>query len=283
MALAVQILVAVTMFSVGLEIGNSPLAIGRQQLPMLAAGVVVNVIIFPAWIWAITSLLDLPSATAIGFAVVAACPGGPIGVAFVRMAGSSLEFATILMVTLGVVSLATTPWTIALLADVDADLDLTRQTTGMLLTFQLAPLILGLSLGAAPLTGPRALKTASVAANILLVVVVAGLVAQQGSALATVSIDIHIIVVAALAAVILTSRFVTRGSSYAIATGLITSVRNMSVAIMLTTSLFAQSDVTATVLVWSFWMIVVPALAGLHLGRRPADTHQVLDGSARAP
>ena len=110
-------LVRVTIFALMLGVGLSrsvrQLLSVWQRPDALARALLAIVVLFPTMTFVLLRLLELPTAVATGFAVLAAAPGPPLLVKRTEMAGGSASFGASLMLTLGVLAVAVTPLTLA--------------------------------------------------------------------------------------------------------------------------------------------------------------------------
>lgn len=268
--LALQLLVVVMMVAIGLELRVTQLIDGLRDGRWIAGALILNVVAVPAAVWAVAHLGDSASGMAVGFVLLAAAPAGPIGPMLSRLSQADLGFSTALMVLLGAVGLISTPITVGVISDTgpDADRSLTLAMFVALLVFQIVPLIAAMALGAwfpavaAVLTRPLRLL-----ANLLLVGIVVALVVLRGDLLLGTSLAVHLALVAGLVVVLAPSLAMARPESMLRSLLTVTAVRNMSIALFLASRFFDDPQVEAGILIWSFWMIVIPGMMGSIAGR----------------
>lgn len=268
MNIALQVLVIVMMLSVGLELTTRDVAEAPRRASWFGLALVLNLVLFPIGAWLMADALALSAGLTAGIVLLAAAPGGPVGPVLARLGGADLGFSTGLMVLLGVVGLVTAPLTVTLLLDAEGSGGLFWPMFRALLLFQVVPLAVAMALRAIRPTIAGALaKPARLLSNVLLVAVVGALVATRGGALADLSVGVHAALVAALLLVL--GPMFLRSSGPSVLRGLcvVTAVRNISVALLLASSFFDDPEVEVAILVWAFWMLVLPGIGGV-LARR---------------
>lgn len=271
--LALQAMVVTMMLAVGLQLAPAELAAGLRRRWLICCAVLANLAVMPALALAVGELLALPDPVRVGLLVCAAAPGGPTGPVFARLARADLGVATALQVLLGVLALVSAPLTLELLGHADGP-PLLGPMAATLAVYQLLPLTLALLLRRwRPTWAARLAAPVGRLANILLLIVVIGMVWTRGPVLGSQGPGMH-----AAALVMVICPLVFAGAwragagrrSTLVAVGLVTAVRNMSVALLLSAGFFARTpEVDAVILVWSFYMLVIP---GLFAWRRGAGT-----------
>ena len=105
------IIVIVMMVVVGLELSLDDLRHELRRPWVLGWGIAVQLVLLPAATLALGRALELPTAVAVGMAVLAACPAGGISNAFVQVARGNLA----LSVSLTAVGAIAAPLTVPLL------------------------------------------------------------------------------------------------------------------------------------------------------------------------
>lgn len=268
--LALQALVVAMMAAVGLHLSFTEAWAGVRRVWVLALALVANLVLMPALVLGLGELLALSPGTRMGLLVCAAAPGGPTGPMFTRIARADLGFGTALQVLLSVLALLSAPLTLELLGR-HGEHSLLWPMVQTLAVFQLLPLVGGMLVrrwrpGWADRLGPPVGKLA----NALLLLVVIGLLVTRGDALLSQGLGVH----AAFAALVLLPLGVglawpaRRARPTLVAAGLVTSVRNVSVALLLSASFFSHDPaVDVAILVWGFYMMVIPGLLAWRLGR----------------
>lgn len=268
--LALYALVVTMMTAVGLHLPFSDAWAGLRRVGVLALALLANLVLVPALVLGLGELLSLSAGTRMGLLVCAAAPGGPTGPLFTKMARADLGFGTSLQVLLSVLALVSAPLTLELFGRHGQESLLWPMVT-TLAVFQLLPLGLGMLVRqlhprwAARVGGPLGKL-----ANALLLLVVLGLVVTQGQVLLVQGVGVHaalvVLVVAPLALGFAWPAGPLRPTLRAM--GLVTAVRNVSVALLLSASFFAHDPaVDVAILVWGFYMMVIPSLLAWRQGR----------------
>lgn len=269
---AIAALVVAMMAAVGLDLAPADALAGLRKRGILAAAFVANVVLMPALVVWLSDLLALPRGLAIGLLVGAVAPGGPTGPLFTRIAGADLGFATSLQVLLSVAALLTAPLSLELLGG-EGSGSLLWPMARALALFQLLPLALGIALRV--LREPLARRLArpvGLVANGLLLAVIVGLMVSRGAELLTQSLRVHLMMIGLSTlpcALALAWPAAAGARPTLLAAGLVTTVRNMSVALLLSASFFAEEPlVDGAILVWGFYMLALPGLLVWRLGAR---------------
>ena len=104
-------------FAQGLDIPLGHLSFFREHPGLLLRSLVAVVVIVPVAALMIILLVRPSPAVAVGLAILAACPAAPQMLVSIPKAGGKLAYVTCLHLTLGVLSIITTPVTLILLAD----------------------------------------------------------------------------------------------------------------------------------------------------------------------
>lgn len=267
--LAIKLLVVAMMVAIGLDLPLAQLREGLRKRVPLAVALLVNLLVVPLAVFGLTAVLGLGSAATIGLLVCAVAPGGPTGPLYTRIARADLGFATSLQVCLCFVALFTAPLSLELLGGGSNDRALLWPMMRTLALYQLLPLCVGM--GVRAWREPIALrlsKPMGLVANALLVAVIVGMLVTRGHLLLEQSLVLHALT-CGLVLVPVAAGFVWPGPrATMLAAGFVTTVRNMSVALLLSASFFADPTVDAVILVWAFYMLILPALVAVALGRQ---------------
>jgi len=104
-------------FAQGLDFPLGHLAFFREHLGLLLRSLVAVVVLVPVAALLVIFLVRPTPAVAVGMVILAACPAAPQMIVSIPKAGGKLAYVTCLHLTLGVLSIITTPLTLALLAD----------------------------------------------------------------------------------------------------------------------------------------------------------------------
>ena len=270
-SIALQFLVVIMMVSTGLELKVAQLAAGLRKGTWVLGAVAINLVVVPIAVWAVTEEVDLSPGMAAGFILLAAAPAGPIGPMLSRLSKSDLGFSTGLMVLLGLLGLGSTPLTIHLLVETGSRSDDNGILLPMftaLLVFQVVPLIAAMAVGARfPELAHRVSKPLGLIANLLLVGIVVALLVLRGELLTSTAPAVHAGLIVGLLLVLAPVLLVSRPRSRLRSVLTVTAVRNMSVALFLAARFFDDPEVEAAILIWSFWMLVLPGVIGKVAGR----------------
>jgi BASS family bile acid:Na+ symporter len=107
----------ILIFAQGLDIPMVHLAFFREQARLLLKSLIAVVVLVPVAALLIILLVQPAPAVAVGLAILAACPAAPQMIISIPKAGGKLAYVTCLHLTLGALSIITTPVTLAILAD----------------------------------------------------------------------------------------------------------------------------------------------------------------------
>lgn len=267
-SLAIQALVVSMMLAMGMELAPRDLRAGLARRWTVALAVAVNVALFPALAFALALAADVGPGATTGLVVCAAAPAGPVGALFVRNARGDLGLALALQAVLTAIALVSAPAAVSLLEPGRSGASLFGGMVEALLLFQVTPLALGMGLrGATPGVAARLATPTRALANVLLVGIIVGLLVTRGALLADAGAGLHLVCLG-LTAAPLVAAFGGDGTRVAVA--LVTAVRNLSIALLLSVAFFDDPAVDSAILVWGLYMMVVPALAAAWIGRRSA-------------
>ena len=261
-SLALKALVSAMMVSVGLELRPRALLDAARPSLALGAALLANILLFPLLTGVAVAVMHPPEALATGMLLVAAAPGGPTSALFTRLAEGDLGFATATMVLLGLVGLVSAPLTVSLLMGVQGSADLIWPMSKLLAIYQIFPLVLAMAVRArAPDLASRAARPMGLVANLILLCILVALVAQRGRLLFDVSSGLHLVMVGLLIPLIAPTLWSRDPGGRLRAAGLVTAIRNISVALLLSRAFFADLGADLGVMIWGFWMMVLPAAA----------------------
>jgi BASS family bile acid:Na+ symporter len=255
--LAVQALNVSLMFSVGLEIQPSKLRTAARQWGRLLGITALNFGALPLVVLCLVHGVDLPYAVGAGLLLSACAPGGGTGTLLTRVAGGNLELSVVLLAIFTGLAVVLTPLlSLAMLSSDEVSLDLGSMLTTLVL-FQLVPLCAGLALRSAHLrTAIRANRLARPASNALFAALVLGLLVTQGHLVVQVgAAGIAVILFAVITSLALP--LVVPGSHRdRAALSLTTGVRNLSLALLLSSAFFGDMT-TITVLAYGLFMYLL--------------------------
>lgn len=257
------------MFSVGLELELGRFAQDMRRWRLFLAVAAFNFGALPLLALLLTRSMAMSSAVASGLLLAALCPGGGTGVLFTRFAKGSLELSTAL---LGVLTFISIPLTPTLLPRFIAE----SSGGGMPLwpilrtlgAFQVLPLVVGgLVRAHSTAWAIRANRYARPLSNIAFVALAGGLLITHGHA----ALSIGWRGLLAMATVVVVSGllpfFLPVVRSERAALSLTTTVRNLSLALLLSMTFF-ETTTTIAVLAYGVVMYVLGTawIAGLRWG-----------------
>lgn len=270
--LALKLLVVAMMLAIGLDLSVAALREGLRRRGLLAFGIAINVVVVPLLLFGLALGLGLESGVMIGLLVCAVAPGGPTGPLFTRIAGADLGFATSLQVCLCFIALLTAPTSLELLGGTSTDATLLWPMARTLALYQLLPLCAGMALRRRhELLARRLAKPIGLLANALLLAIIVGMLATKGEILFAQPPAVHALTCAFVLVPIGLGLVWPGERPTMLAAGFVTTVRNLSIALLLSATFFAADpSVDAVILVWGFYMMIPPALFAMALGRRAA-------------
>lgn len=264
--LALQALVVSMMVSVGFELSPRDLGEGLARWRAAVVTVLLNLVVFPLGVLGVVLRDDtlFPEGVAIGLLVCAVAPGGPTGPLFARMGGGDLKFATAMMCLLVVLGLLTAPAMLEFLAGgPDGEPGgIFWPAFKMLAGVQLLPLAVGMGVRrlrrdlAERLAGPT-----GIVANVLLVAIIVGYLIDRGELLLSISPAAHGVLIVMLLPLLIPLLASRDPSGVLRSAGVVTAVRNLSVALLLASTLFEDPSIEMGILLWGFWMMVLPGVA----------------------
>lgn len=263
---AVTLMVVLLMLSLGLELRPQELAEGASRRGAMVGGLLLNLVVLPLLVFVLGQTGAASEELLVGLLVVAVAPGGPIGAGMARMAGADLGYSVALLTALGVLSVVTAPLCVVL------GLSATELLAPILFTLlgcQVAPLALGMVTRRYwPDRATAAAGPTRKAATALLLLVVVGMVWQHIGRLVAAPLGVHLAVilplVALLGPVLVGVSPVLRGML------IVTAVRNISVALLLSDRFVSSAETQSVVLVAAWWILVLPMAAAALASRRAA-------------
>jgi len=267
--LLLQTLVVAMMAAIGLDLTPRELTVLRHHPRHLTLSLLANLVAFPLLTFGVSRAMRLADGWTTGLVLAAASPGGPTGPVFAKFAKGHVGAATSLMVLLGFCALATAPLTVDALLGSQGDVSLAWPIFRTLLVFQIAPLVVAMAIRhrwpgpSKALSGPVGLF-----ANLVLLAVVVLLLSEQAGALLGVSLGLHGALIALLALFLWPGR--QDHSPQGLWRGLsqVTAVRNLSVALLLASAHYSEPTTHLAILLWGWWMMVLPVGWGLLWARR---------------
>ena len=188
--LNVTALVAI-MLSMGLKVNVDEVVASARPARRLMLGLVANYMIVPAITIGLLYVFQADPMVSVGFFILAACPGAPVGPPITGIARGEIPFAIGMMLILAALSALLSPGLLSVfLAATGPELKFQINYLGIvraLLITQLLPLAVGLGIrhGAPRLTG-RIVKPVGQLANAMLLALVILIIATQYETLAAI-------------------------------------------------------------------------------------------------
>jgi BASS family bile acid:Na+ symporter len=258
--LAVQVLNISLMLSVGLELDPRELLRVLKRRRLLLGGVLANFAVVPLVTWLLVESLPVTGAVSAGLLLAAYAPGGGTGTLLTRLGHGALEVSVVLLVVLTTLAVALTPALAS--ATLGGRVDGAELSLGpllrTLLVFQLAPLVAGLLLRRNSEGLARKLdRLARPLSNFVFVALVLGLIVTKGHTAVDVGaaggVAILGSVVTALGLPLLAPVPRTERAALSLTTG----VRNLSLALLLSSTFFPDDATTVAVLTHGLVMYLV--------------------------
>jgi BASS family bile acid:Na+ symporter len=270
--IAITALVVVMMIAVGLRSDprdfRAALGRGRRLFWVFA----LNLVVVPGVAVLALTQVELPQAFIVGLLLCAASPGGSTGPLFAIQARGDVAAAVVAMIGLALVSVVTAPLTISWVLGLSTAVDARALVGPMILTLgaaQLLPLVVGMALRRwQPAIAGRLADPMSRAANLLLLVIIAGLLVTKGGVLLEVGalgVGLSILLVLLnLGVGALTAREVAPRRAFA----MVTAVRNISLALLVSAAYFPDPRTDGAILTFGLFTMLLPFVAALLLKRR---------------
>ena len=242
------------MFNAGLQIDRAEFAAVSRRFGLFVRALVANFVIVPLAAYAVVKLLQVNDLVATGLLLMAICPGVPFVVLTGgRRKGGSHELAVALAVVMPLLSFFTIPLVADLILPRAERVSVPPSQLFSLLLFQLIPLLLGV-LGAAfaPAIAEKLKKPLGRLTMLSLLALVAVLAPAIVRSVAAVFGSRGIIAAIAIDVVSLTSGWLLGGPRHEerFTLGIGTGLRNPATAMLVATTSFAGTIVSATVMTY---------------------------------
>ena len=248
------------MITVGLELSPADLLAGLKHRGQVVAMLVANLLVFPALTWAAATAAGLSPGFTAGLLLCAAAPGGPTGPLFTKIGKGDLGFATASMALLGFVALVSAPVTMTLLLGASSGGSIAWPMFKTLALFQILPLVAAMGVRRlAPALAGRVAGPAGVLANLLLMGVIVGLLYVRGELLFATGPGVQALIIGLLMVPLAPALLAKDTGGRIRAAGLVTTVRNLTVALLLSGRFFPDPETDVAILVCAFWMMLLPA------------------------
>lgn len=273
----INILIIITLFemmvAIGLGVRLAEIKEVVRNLGLITRAALANYVLVPVFVLVLLFLFRPASLVAAGFLIVAVCPGAPYAPPFTAIARGNVAAATGLMAILAGSSAVMAPLLLYGLMKLTAgnhplEVDSFRILITLLAT-QLIPLCAGLLIREyRPSLASRLHKPFNLVSKILNLLVIVVILAIQFHVLKDVSARAYMGMIAFLI-LSLASGWLLGGSGGADrkAMALVTSVRNVSVSLVIVTTSFPGSPAVTAVLVYGIFQTLVSAVIALGWGR----------------
>lgn len=255
---AVIMLNASLMFSVGLELEPAKMRAAARQRSTLLAFLVLNFAVIPVFAFALTTSMGLAPAIAAGILLSAVAPGGGTGTLLTRAARGNLELSVVALGMLTLLAVVFTPvLTLATLPALPGGELRLGPVIQTLVLYQLLPLAVGIGTRLRSLVlAERANTIARPLSNVVFAALVLGLLLTRGHLVLEVGLPALLGIIALVVASLWLPAGLAEAPADRSALALTTGVRNLSLALLLSTTFFDDLT-TITVLTYGLWMYML--------------------------
>ncbi len=240
----------------------------------LLVGLLLNHLAIPVLAFGIASMLSLEAAVATGFLLCAAAPGGPRGAMFTQRAGGDIAFAASLIVVMTAINTISTPLLLGWLIDtpLSSDGSYIWPVIRIIAAYLLAPLVIGMVLRAKrPALADRAMTWLKRLTNLLFVALFAMILGTRVGMIGTIGAMpfVAMLMLASISAVL---GYLVAGRQRDLRTALAlnTTIRNISLSLLLASLWFSEDATMVTVMVYGLVMLIVALPTTLLIRRRSA-------------
>ncbi len=259
-ALLVSLTLMEMMFAMGLRLTFTELAGSIISSPWLVLrAVIANYLIIPGLTLLVLLIFHTPPLIAIGFLLLAVCPAAPYGPPFTAIARGNLSLSVSLMVILAGFSAILAPLLLYFLLPIVAPGNFslkfdTLRLVSTLFMIQLLPLCLGLAIRQwKPLLAGKLAVPSSHLSKLLNALMVIAIAVVQVRSLAEIGLSGFITMAALLCTCLITGWLMGwPGNENRKTLTITTSLRNMSLSIVIASSSFPGSPAVTTVLAYAF-------------------------------
>jgi BASS family bile acid:Na+ symporter len=282
----VQLVVA--MIFVGLKVKFADMIAASRRTRLVVQGLLANYVVVPLLTAGLLLLLRAQPLAAVGFLILAVCPGAPLGPPLTVLAKGDVAFAIGLMVLLAALSVVLTPLLLALLLsqlfpELSLQIDVLHIGKTLLLV-QLLPLTAGLAVHEwAVRLAARLVRPMELLCNLLLLVVVALALVSQFETLIQLRlaamIGMPVLFVLTLGIGWLAGG---PGGDTRRTMALTTVSRNVGVGLLIASKNFGGTLALSAVLVYALVLIVGGLLAAVLWGKRGAGASSASPGHGPA-
>ena len=269
------------MFTIGLSANVRQVLSVARDWRLVTKAALANYVLFPAAAVLLLLWFRPNPLVAVGFLIAAVCPGAPFGPPFTALAKGNTAFAVGLMVLLAASSALLAPALLLLLLPiVSAGQDLRLNPgplLGALFGGQLVPLAIGLAVRALrPTAAGRLRRPCGVLSTLLNVLTFGLILVVQFPALVRIRPTGYLGMLALVAAGLLFGWLLGgpgRGNRTALA--MVTSVRNLGVAIVIASASFAGTPAVTATTAFGLFQTVVIATVALAWGHAPCSSAKI--------
>lgn len=263
--IAVGAFVVLLMLSVGLDLSVEGVVQTVRRPAGLLLGALSGYVLVPLLALVLAAVLHVEPAVRTGLLLCAFAPGGPMGAYLTWMARGNVPLAAacVLIFSAGNTVLIPLGLGLAGVAGVDDGFDHLGEMTLTIVVYQIVPLAVGMVMRrAAPPLAMRLQRLFSGAANLLLLVVGAGVVLTQfGRFLEAGPRAVLAVLGCVLGSLVIGALVAPARREDRVALGCIGVIHSTSACILLATTWFKEPLVVLTVLLWSGVMFVVGLVA----------------------
>jgi BASS family bile acid:Na+ symporter len=263
----VMVSVMFLMLGVGLTVAFRQIIDVARQFGLVARGLLANFLVVPVLIYLSLLWLPIPSDVKIGIMLMAAAPIAPMAPPFVRMAKGDVTYAVGLMAIVALLSVPLTPLILTLaLPESTGGLDLDpRQIVKTLLTAQLIPISVGMTIrSASPTWSRRLLKFVPKIGQIGLIVGIGLILAAQAKQILSMGWLPHLVILLWVVATLFIGDWMligeSRGRRCALAVS--TAIRNVPLAFLIAGENFPGTVVAPVVLVFGTLSMIISIVYG---------------------
>ena len=257
-SLAVQALNISLLFSLGLELSLTQLRTTARQVWLMSLMVVLNFGVLPLIAIGASHISHLADAISAGILLSVFAPGGGTGTLLTRLAGGNLALSVIALAVLTLLAVPITPvLTTLFLSASESIIVQPSEVFETLLLFQLTPFLAGVCLRWwSQRVADRLNCLVRPASNVIFAVLVAGLTITQGHLILEVGWQGMGMLTAIIVISFMLPLALRLNESDCAAISLTTAVRNLSLALLISTKFFTHLT-TITVLTYGLVMYLI--------------------------
>lgn len=253
---------AAIMLSMGFQVKVEDVAASARQVWLVVLGIVANYLLVPVVTLVLLHQFEADPLVAIGFFILAVCPGAPVGPPITALAKGNVALAIGMMVILAGLSAIVSPaLLIGFVARIAPESELQVDYLAIVRTLLVAQMLpLGLALVIhhwAPRTTARLAKPVGIAGNLLVLLLVALIIVSQFQMLAAIRLrgwlGMTILLFASLGIGWLCGGAENKSRK---AMAVTTATRNAAVGLVIATTNFAETAAVTSVVVYGLFSIV---------------------------